>query len=300
MVDFFNRPILRRERGVANSFLSGKSSILIPLVLAGLGVFLVIQYLQTKEGELGLSAELVPVIVANADIPAYTKLDRAMIHFMEVPKKFVQRSSLQDPAQLDKRVSLIPILKGEQILTTMLSGVGQSAGLALQIRKGFRAVSVGVDAISGVSGLLQAGDKVDVLGTFDLTRNSKLEKRTFTILQNIPVLAVGQDQGRESLIKEAFESEDAAELNKRVSALQKSATRNHARKETVTLLVDPAQAQEVILTQEIGSISLTLCPVIDSKEGFTGESIDGKEMLGIKDEIYIPRPWGEISGGERN
>lgn len=285
---------------MANSFLGGKSSIVIPLVLAGLGVFLVIQYLQTKEEEMGLSAELVPVIVANADIPAYTKLDRAMIQFIEVPKKFVQPSSLQDPAKLDKRVSLIPILKGEQILTTMLSGVGQSAGLALQIRKGFRAVSVGIDAISGVSGLLQAGDKVDVLGTFDLTKDAKLEKRTFTVLQNIPVLAVGQDLGRETLVREAYESEDEAELNKRVSGLQRSATRKNIRKETVTLLVDPAQAQEIVLTQEIGTLSLALCPVVDSKEGFTGESINGKEMLGIKDEIYIPRPWGEIRGAERN
>ncbi len=282
------------------NFFSLKSSVLIPLVLAGVGVFLVIQYLQTKEGELGLSAELVPVLVANADIPAYTKLDRAMIDYVEVPKKYLQPSVLRNPAQIDKRVSLIPLLKGEQILATMLSDQAQSAGLALKIRKGFRAVSVGVDAISGVSGLLKPGDKVDVIGTFDLTRKNNLEKRAFTIMKNIAVLAVGQNMGEESLINEALEAEDEEDLKRRVSSLRKSASRDHKRKETVTLLVDPMQAQKIVLTQEIGTVSLALCPVIDDSEGYKTESIDGKEMLGVEEEIYLPRPWGEIRGAVRN
>ncbi len=284
---------------MSNSFFARKNSIIIPLVLAGVGVFLVFQYIKTKETELGLSAELVPVVVANADIPAYTKLDKAMIQFVEVPKKFVQPSSLSNPDRIDKRVTLIPLLKGEQILTTMLSDKGQSAGLALKIRKGFRAVSVGVDAISGVSGLLRPGDKVDVLGTFDITKSSKLEKRTFTILNNINVLAVGQNLGKESLIREAYESEDAEDLDKRVSSLRKSATRKHSKKETITLLVDPAQLQKIVLTQEIGTLALALCPVIDDEKGLRVESINGKDMLGIEDEIYLPRPWGEIRGAER-
>ncbi len=284
---------------MTHSFFSRKSSILIPLVLAGVGVFLVFQYIKTKETELGLSAELVPVLVASADLPAYTKLDRTMIRFIKVPKKFVQPSSLNDPDQIDKRVTLIPLLKGEQILATMLSDKVQSAGLALKIRKGFRAVSVGVDAISGVSGLLRPGDKVDVLGSFDITKNSQLEKRTFTLLQNISVLAVGQNLGKESFIKEAYESENAEELGRRVSSLRKSATRNHEIKETVTLLVDPEQLQKVVLIQEIGTLSLALCPVIDDEEALRVDSIDGKSMLGIEEEIYLPRPWGEIRGAER-
>ncbi len=285
---------------MSNSFFSLKSSIVIPLVLAGVGVFLVTQYLQTKEDELGLSAELVPVLVANADIPAYTKLDRAMIDYIEVPKKYLQPSALRNPDQIDKRVSLIPLLKGEQILATMLSDQGQSAGLALKIRKGFRAISVGVDAISGMSGLLRPGDKVDVIGTFDLSRKNNLEKRAFTILNNIAVLAVGLNMGEESLINEALEAENEEDLQRRVSSLRKSASRNHVRKETVTLLVDPMQAQKIVLTQEIGTVSLALCPVIDDSEGFKTESIDGKEMLGVEEEIYLPRPWGEIRGAVRN
>jgi pilus assembly protein CpaB len=284
---------------VANSFFSGKNSILIPLVLAGLGVFLVIQYLKTKEGELGLSAELVPVMVANIDIPAYTKLDKAMIHSISVPKKFLQPSALRNPAQADKRVTLIPLLKGEQILATMVSEQGQAVGLALKIRQGFRAVSVGVDAISGVSGLLKPGDKVDVIGTFDLTKNAAFKKRAFTLMQNIVVLAVGENLGTESLVNEAYDAENEEDLKKRVSSLRTSVTKNNVRKETVTLLVDPGQVQKIILTQEIGKLSLALCPVIIEGENAKPEPISGKDMLGIEEEIYIPRAWGEIRGAAR-
>lgn len=285
---------------MANSFLSGKNSIIIPLVLAALGVFLIIQYISTKETELGLSAELVPVLVANMDIPAYTKLDSAMVTYIKVPKKFVQPSAVTSAESIKKRVTLIPLLKGEQILSTMLSDKGQSAGLALKIRKGFRAVSVGVDAITGVSGLIRPGDKVDVLGTFDIgDGNTTLEKRTFTVLQNINVLAVGQDLGAESLVREAFEAESAEDLDKRVSSLRQTAKRNHQEMETITLLVDPMQVQRIVLTQEIGELSLALCPVVDREEGTKVQSINGKDMLGIEEEIFIPRPWGEIRGAER-
>ena len=285
---------------MANSFFSGKNNIFIPLILAAVGVFLITQYLRTKEGELGLSAELIPVMVANADIATYTKVDKSMFHSIEIPKKFVQPSSLKNPDEIDGRVSLIPILKGEQILTTMLSGAGQSAGLALKIRPGYRAVSVGVDAISGVSGLLRPGDKVDVLGTFDLTSENNLDKRTFTLIKDITVLAVGEDLGAESLIKEATEAKDAEELNSRVANLRKTVKKNHETKETVTLLVDPVDAQKIVLSQEIGTVFLALCPAMDTKSLASPPPINGKTMLEIKEEIYLPRQWGEIRGATRN
>jgi pilus assembly protein CpaB len=281
---------------VSISIFSKKSSILIPLVLAAIGVFLVTQYLKTKEGELGLSAELVPVLVANADIPAYTKLDKTMVSMFAVPKKYLQPSALKDVSQIDKRVTLVPLLKGDQILATMVSDREQPISLSMKIRQGFRAVSIGVDAVSGVSGLLRPGDKVDVLGTFDLTKNSVLEKRTFTLLHNIVVLAVGKYLGTESLIKEALKSKNAEELKKRLDSLRTRVIRDNKRQETVTLLVEPAQAQKIVLTQQIGRLSLSLCSKVDENEGATPKSINGKEMLGIEENVYIPRPWGEIHG----
>ena len=59
-----------------------------------------------------------------------------------------------------------------------------------------------VDAISGVSGLLRPGDRVDLLGTFPVTQEDQLipgsdgEKSvgyvTMTLLQNVTLLAVGK------------------------------------------------------------------------------------------------------------
>jgi hypothetical protein len=39
--------------------------------------------------------------------------------------------------------------------------------------------------------------------------------------------------------------------------------------------------------------------MVEDAEGVRRDSISGKDMLGIEDEIYIPRPWGEIRGAAR-
>ncbi|WP_153306624.1 Flp pilus assembly protein CpaB [Desulfogranum japonicum] len=284
---------------MSRSMFAGKNSIIIPLILAGIGVFLVFQYLKTKEGELGLSADLVPVVVANVDIPAYTKLDKTMIRTFAVPRKFIPPSALQSIEEANKRVSLVPILKGDHILETMVSGQNQAVGLSLKIRQGYRAVSVGVDAIRGVSGLLRPGDKVDVLGTFKIENGDSSKQRTFTVLRNILVLAVGRNMGQETMVEQAALSEDREDMRKRIGKLRTEETIDYEKLSTVTLLVEPSQAQKVFLTQEIGTLSLSLCPVVNDNDGEPVQSIDGKDMLGIKEEIYAPRPWGEIHGAQR-
>ena len=199
----------------------------------------------------------------------------------------------------NKRVSLVPILKGDYILETMVSGQNQSVGLSLKIRRGYRAVSVGVDAIRGLSGLLRPGDKVDVLGTFEIESGDSSKKRTFTILRNALVLAVGRNMGKETMVEQAVLSEDREDMRKRIGSLRTEESVDYEKVSTVTLLVDPSQAQKVFLTQEIGVLSLSLCPVVEDNDGEPVPSIDGKDMLGIKEEIYAPRPWGEIHGAQR-
>lgn len=285
---------------MAKSIFAGKSGIIIPLILAAVGVVLIFQYIKTTENKLGLSAELVTVLVASGDIPAYTKLDSTMVKPIKVPRKFVQPSAIGSVNDINYRVTLIPLLKGEHILSTMLSEKGQSAGLALKVRKGYRAVSVGVDAITGVSGLIRPGDKVDVLATFEFDGGSKnLEKRTYTILQNINVLAVGQNLGADSMVEAAFDSESSAEMDKRVSNLRTSAKRKHKKMHTITLLVNPTQAQKVALTQATGAVFIALCPIFEDKAGVKVQSMSGKDMLGIEDPIYMPKQWSEIRGTVR-
>jgi pilus assembly protein CpaB len=294
---------------VLRSFFSSKKAIIIPIVLAGLGVFLLTQYLKTKESELGLSAELTRIIVSKVDIPAYSKLDRTMFTTIKVPRKFLQPSVITEIDSIDRRVNLVPILKGVQILETMLASKRQSIGLALKITKGHRAVSVGVDPVSAVSGLIRPGDTVDVLGTFkfDLADENgqqlnNLEKRTFTLLQNLIVLAVGKDMGMESMVNEAKKSKTTKDLEKRMSALRKSKNVRKKRQKltAVTLLASPEQVQKLVLGQAVGALTLALRPAVEDEEFSKVKPLDAKRMLGIKDTIYMPRPWRATRGTDRD
>jgi len=293
---------------VLKSFFSSKKAIIFPFLLAGLGFFLLTRYLQTKESELGLSAELTPIVVAKMDIPAYSKVDQTMFRISKVPRKFLQPSVVRTLEDIDQRVNLVPILKGVQILETMLASKRQSSGLALKISKGHRAISVGVNPVNAVSGLIRPGDTVDVLGSFkfeaidsngEITKN--LKYRTFTLLQNLVVLAVGEDMGMESLVAEAKQSKNTRDLDKRMDTLKKSRSVKKKRKKltAVTLLASPEQVQTIVLAQIVGEVTLALRPAVESDEFFKIEPLDGKTMLGIKDEIYMPRPWRSVRGTER-
>ncbi len=75
-----------------------------------------------------------------------------------------------------------------------LSNVDGPEGIMATIPAGHRAVSVPITDVSGVSGLLQPGSRVDVLFT---RPGSMAEAETSTILQNVKVLAVGRRHSTE-------------------------------------------------------------------------------------------------------
>ena len=90
------------------------------------------------------------------------------------------------------------------------------------------ATSVRINDVSGVAGFIQPNDSVDVL----ITRSVGEQQITDVLMQNVRVLAIGQDpkpnNGQPQLAK------------------------------TATLLVDQVGAQKVALAQQVGTLSLAL------------------------------------------
>lgn len=117
--------------------------------------------------------------------------------------------------------------------------------LSARLDKGMRAVSINVNAASGVSGFLSADDRVDVILVYtmriqsDTTTNNlqeiALEKGAETILQNVRVLAADQDA----------EGAPAGETQAKVS-------------KTITLEVNKAGAEKLALAMQMGELHLTL------------------------------------------
>jgi pilus assembly protein CpaB len=112
--------------------------------------------------------------------------------------------------------------------------------LAAVLEPGTRAISISVDAASGVAGLIWPGDRVDVILTQDMDATASLGERiaSETVLRDIRVIAVDQDiaQGTEP---------SAASKSGRVP-------------NTVTLQVTPEQADKVAVAQHLGHLSLSV------------------------------------------
>ena len=129
------------------------------------------------------------------------------------------------------RVVLYPLAEGEPILDRHLAAAGAGVGLTANIPEGMRAISVKSDEVVGVAGFLLPGTHVDVLVTYRAEKTQ--EQRTATVLQDVGILAVGQQTHPDPEGK-------PASVN------------------VVTLLLKPEETEKVVLATSLGSIHFVL------------------------------------------
>jgi pilus assembly protein CpaB len=127
---------------------------------------------------------------------------------------------------------------------------GEPGFIVAALQPGMRAVSMAVNEVSGVSGFIAPGNRVDLLLTHsieDLSENPIFTPRRYseTILQDLRLLAIGQEPG--------FSSSGAPTTGDGPSA--------GGAGETVTLEVTPNQAEAVNVAASMGTLSLALRPI---------------------------------------
>ena len=125
--------------------------------------------------------------------------------------------------------------------------------LAAVLRPGSRAIAVGVDAVTGTAGLIWPGDQVDLILTQEMDAASAPVSRRIvgeTVLTNVRVIAVDQ----------YFTRGASAGLMATGGNNQRSVAR------TVTLEVQPDQAERVAVAERLGRLSLTVRSMEQSAE----------------------------------
>jgi len=163
-----------------------RTTLLIAVILAiGTG-WLTLTYISSLRPKEGGPPR--QVLVANADIPAREHITAALFHTEMKPPSAIQPGAISDPTQAVGSLALVTIPAGSQLTT---SQVGTNAALALPVRLqlGMRAVSIPIDRVKGVSGLVQPGDRVDVIAIPPKVGDTP--PKAATILRGIRVLAVG-------------------------------------------------------------------------------------------------------------
>ena len=175
------------------------------------------------------SKKMVPVVVTATDLTFGAKLDRAQLRVARYPKESVPAGAFSDVDSVVGQTTKIFLAAREPITATKLSSRG--GGLSMLVRHGYRATSLEVNQVSGVSGFVLPGDRVDVLCTVD-GRGADQEAVTRTILQNAEVLASGQK---------------TTQLDNKPITVQ-----------AVTILVNPTGAEKLALGLHEGKIHLVL------------------------------------------
>ncbi|MDO9140898.1 MAG: Flp pilus assembly protein CpaB [Methylobacter sp.] len=175
------------------------------------------------------------VVVAAVEIPFGVKLEESQVKVMAWPGNTTPKGAYSSKAQVVNKVTMNKFYPDEIITEKRISEYLGGSTLSALIAKDYRAVSVRVDDVVGVSGFILPGNKVDILAT--KKDRSANEANTRTLLQNIKVLAVDQEASQE----------------KEKPAIVRA----------VTLELKPEQAEIMVQAMQEGTIQLSLRNPLD-------------------------------------
>jgi pilus assembly protein CpaB len=211
------------------------------------------------------SRDVVYVAAAARDLPVGKRIQTEDLKVIALDRKDLPKGAFMKTSDLVDRAVAVSILSGEIVLTGKLAVKGSGEGLTALIEPGMRAVSVQVNEISGVSGFIQPGTRVDVLFTRTFSNG---DAATTTILQNVKVIAYGR------------QLDPAAKLD----------SRDTTRPTVATLLVMQDQAQKLVLAEQRGRIQLVLRNGLDEDVNEFTDPIASSD-LGIEEPRKIqPAP----------
>lgn len=180
------------------------------------------------------------VLVAKHNLPAGLMLEPSDMRWQAWPDESLASSYVikgeASPEDFAGSVVRKGIAPGQPVTEERVVKAGERGFLAAMLESDMRAVSVPVNAASGIAGLIFPGDRVDVILTHTFSRRDGDEglarRASETVLKNIRILAVDQRTDH---------PEDKPALAK-----------------TATLEVTAKQAEMISMATEIGRVSLSL------------------------------------------
>ena len=214
------------------------------------------------------TADMVRIVAAAKDLPIGKRVEASDLKMISVERKDLPKGAFVKTSDIVDRAVAVPMAVSEAVLAGKLAGKGSGEGLTALIEPGMRAVSVQVNEISGVSGFIQPGTRVDVLFTRIFSSG---DAATTTILQNVKVIAYGR------------QLDPAAKLEAR-----------DPKPTVATLLVTQEQAERLVLAEQRGRIQLALRNTLDDAIAEASEPVQAID-LGIEEPRRLrseppPRP----------
>lgn len=223
--------------------MKSKYVIFISLILGLLTGYLIYDYLIKVERSV-TNIQYGEVVVAAVDVAAKTQVTEDMLQVKKVPVEYIHPQAAGKKDEVIGMITTAPLIQGEQVLKKKIVAPGEvKNGLAYAVPQGKRAITVAVDEVSGVSGFIKPGDRIDVAAVINLPEPGAQKEQPFSlvVLQNLQVLAAGK------VLEDRTNGSNAAEYK------------------TVTLAVTVEQSRPLLLADQKGTIRLMLrSPVDDS------------------------------------
>jgi pilus assembly protein CpaB len=206
------------------------------------------------------------IAVAKVEIPLGKKIVAEEVTLVQFPRESMPDGVFESVDKLVGRVAVVNIKPREPITDSKLAAEGTAGGLSAVIPEGYRAMTVKVDDVVGISGFIQPGAMVDVVVVIDPNENNGNQNPISKIvLQNIKVLANGQN---------IDQPKDERETNS-VKA--------------VTLQVAPDQAEKLALAATEGKLQLMMRNSTDQGDSQT-TGVNKRGLLSGEHATPAPEP----------
>ncbi len=273
--------------------------LLIAIILGVVAVVAVIGYINSIRAAVEEEVEKVEVLVAAENIPRDTAVDIILaaesVVLEAIPRKYIADGVLTSLENYRGFVVAAPINRGQQITATAFIRP-EDIGLSFMVPGDMVAISIPVNEVKGVSNLINIGDFVNVIATFQPTEEAELEDVldryfgeeelaeeilaefeqevgitdaiTRTLLWNVEVLYIG----KRVVFRKTVETEGTL-----IESIQTEEDTEEIR--TVTLALSPRDSEKMVFAEEMGLVWLALLPV----EGIEEIETEGSTFKNIFD-----------------
>lgn len=208
-------------------------------LLAALGIrnYVGSQLAEEKE-RLAIELQTIEVVVAKRDLAAGETVRPELMAIRELPRDLVPATAIR-PEGFEPVIGArltAPMRRGEALFASLLLDT-QANALSAQLKPGVRAMTLSVDEVNSISGMLQPGDRIDLLVSVKppVSSGESLPEITRTLMQNVRVLATGRQV--------------------RASPDEPGGQRSFT---AITVEVDPDSAQQLVVAQRSGRLTALL------------------------------------------
>lgn len=208
------------------------------------------------------------VVVAKVEIPVGSRIIAEQLTVAQFPANVTPEGAISTiDDKLVGRVVVASLSPRDPITQSKLAPEGAAGGLSSMIPEGYRAMTVAVNEVVGVSGFIMPGTLVDIVVVTQPPKGSGNDETISKIvLQNIKVLASGQNIDR---------PKNDREVERSIRA--------------ITVQVTPEQAEKLALASSEGKLQLVMRNSVDQADEQTAGA-NKRTLLSGERAVIAPDP----------